>query len=249
MSALPWLDPDDDNQPFPDPAFALREPDGLLAVGGNLSPRRLLRAYRQGIFPWYSLGQPILWWSPDPRTVLFPERIKISRSLRKVLRKREFRLTMDEAFTTVVQRCGEPRGYETGTWITPEINQAYCRLHELGFAHSVESWRGSELIGGLYGVALGRVFYGESMFNRASNASKVALVGLARHLQHWGYRLIDCQMYTDHLASFGAEEICRERFMELLDSYCAVAGRPPSKWSCDDDLLGFRKEARHEHTL
>jgi leucyl/phenylalanyl-tRNA--protein transferase len=244
MSALPWLDPHNDNQPFPDPAFALREPDGLLAVGGNLSPRRLLRAYRQGIFPWYSLGQPILWWSPDPRTVLFPESIRISRSLRKILRRGDFRITMDRAFATVVQRCSEPRGSEPGTWITPEIKQAYCRLHELGFAHSVESWHGSELAGGLYGVALGRVFYGESMFSRVNNASKAALVGLTRHLEHWGYRVIDCQMYTDHLASFGAEEIAREGFMELLDTYCSLAGRAPGKWSCDENLLGFGNEAR-----
>jgi leucyl/phenylalanyl-tRNA--protein transferase len=249
MSALPWLDPDDDDQPFPDPALALREPDGLLAVGGSLSPRRLLRAYRQGIFPWYCLGQPILWWSPNPRTVLFPDKIRISRSLRKVLRKGDFRISMDEAFAEVVRRCGEPRGRESGTWITPEVNQAYCRLHELGLAHSVESWRDSDLVGGLYGVALGQVFYGESMFSRVSNASKVALVGLARHLEHWRYRVIDCQMYTDHLASFGAEEISREQFMELLDRYCSLTERVPGRWNCNLDLLGFGREAHHEHTL
>lgn len=235
MSSLPWLDPDDDDQPFPLPEYALREPDGLLAVGGNLSPRRLLRAYRQGIFPWYSNGQPILWWSPDPRTVLFPECIRISHSLRKILRKGHFSMTMDTAFETVIDRCSEPRDDTAQTWITPEMKVAYCRLHELGYAHSVEAWRENELVGGLYGVALGRVFYGESMFSRASNASKIALVGLTEQLQRWRFALIDCQMHTSHLIRMGAEVIPRSLFMELLNRFCSLPGRD-GIWRCDPVL-------------
>ena len=155
---LPWLDPRDDNQPFPHPDRALAEPSGLLAAGGSLSPRRLLRAYRLGIFPWYSSGQPILWWSPDPRLVLFPERIKISRSLRKTLRRGSFAVTADTDFAAVVAACAGPRGLDLGTWITPEMHRAYCRLHRLGHAHSIEIWHGDGLVGGLYGVAVGQVF-------------------------------------------------------------------------------------------
>ncbi|MDX1654711.1 MAG: leucyl/phenylalanyl-tRNA--protein transferase, partial [Candidatus Competibacteraceae bacterium] len=174
MTVLSWLDPHDDRQPFPHPETALEEPDGLLAVGGSLSPVRLLSAYRQGIFPWYSAGQPILWWSPNPRTVLFPERFHCSRSLRKTLRQQRFQVTLDRAFEQVVYQAAQPRRDQTGTWITPAMARAYTHLHTLGYAHSVESWYQGELVGGLYGVALGRVFYGESMFSRMSDASKVA---------------------------------------------------------------------------
>ena len=237
MNHPPWLDPEDDNQPFPDPELALRDPDGLLALGGNLSPRRLLRAYRQGIFPWYCPGQPILWWSPDPRMILFPERIKISRSLRKVLKKQLFLVTMDTAFNIVIQRCSEPRAEQTGSWITPEMAVAYKRLHRLGHAHCVETWHQGKLVGGLYGVAIGQVFYGESMFTRRPDASKVALVYLCTQLQRWGFSLIDCQMHTAHLIRMGAEDIPRSTFIKLLNRYCTAPDRSGC-WRFDDDLMG-----------
>ena len=233
---LPWLDPRDDGQPFPPPDRALTEPDGLLAAGGNLSPRRLLRAYRQGIFPWYSTGQPILWWSPDPRLVLFPESVNISRSLRQTLKKGRFTLTADTAFSATIAACAAPRAGQAGTWITPEMNRAYCRLHRLGHAHSIETWHGNELVGGLYGVAVGQVFFGESMFSAMSDASKVALATLATQLRRWGFALIDCQVRTEHLARMGAVEIARATFLQLLDRYCALPGRD-GPWRLDDDLL------------
>ncbi len=217
---LTLLDPDDPRQPFPPPAEALEEPNGLLAVGGDLSPKRLLQAYRLGIFPWYNPGEPILWWSPDPRLVLFPERLKVSRSLRKVLRRGEFQVSFDRAFEAVIDGCAAPRPYETETWITPEMRAAYVTLHRLGHAHSVECWYRGELAGGLYGVAIGQVFYGESMFYRRSDASKVAFVTLVEHLRRWRYRLIDCQVHTRHLQRFGAEEIPRARFTALLRRHC-----------------------------
>ena len=167
-----WLDPQSDPAQFPDPGYALEEPNGLLAVGGDLSPARLLNAYRQGIFPWYSNDQPILWWSPDPRAVLFPDKFRISRSLRKTLRKCPFRVTLDTAFAAVIDACSKPRGDNDGTWITDEMKQAYVQLHRIGFAHSVECWEGDELVGGLYGVSMGKVFFGESMFARTSDASE-----------------------------------------------------------------------------
>lgn len=238
MSDLVWLDPDDDGQPFPSPALALREPDGLLAVGGSLSPQRLLNAYRRGIFPWYSSGQPILWWSPDPRTVLFPQHIKVSRSLHKTLKKDLFSVTMDSAFETVIRRCGEPRRHEPGTWITPQMREAYCRLHRLGHAHCVETWHQGQLVGGLYGVAIGRVFYGESMFTRMSDASKVALLALAAHLREWGFGLIDCQMHTSHMISLGAQDIPRRTFVDYLNRYCTLPG-PQGIWHFDKGLLAM----------
>lgn len=233
---LPWLDPRDDNQPFPHPDRALTEPDGLLAAGGSLNPRRLLRAYRLGIFPWYSSGQPILWWSPDPRLVLFPERIKISRSLRKTLRKGLFAITADIDFPAVMAACAEPRSLAPGTWITPQMHRAYCRLHRLGHAHSIEIWHQGKLAGGLYGVAVGRVFYGESMFSLVSDASKVALVLLAAQLRRWDFAIIDCQVRTDHLLRMGAVEIPRATFLELLQLHCPLPGRD-GPWRIDADLL------------
>lgn len=233
---LPWLDPRNDSQPFPSPEYALTEPDGLLAVGGNLSPRRLLRAYRHGIFPWYSPGQPILWWSPDPRLVLFPETVKVSRSLRKTLKKGLFTVTADTAFAAVIAACAAPRGEDPGTWITPEMNRAYVRLHQLGHAHSIESWHQGELAGGLYGVAVGRVFYGESMFSAASDASKVALAALAAQLRRWQFTLIDCQVHTEHLTRMGAVEIPRATFLQLLERYCVLPGRD-GLWRLDHDLF------------
>ena len=202
--------------PFPDPALAETEPNGLLAVGGDLSPQRLRSAYRLGIFPWYGAGQPILWWSPDPRLVLFPDRLRISRSLRKTLRRGAFTVSLDRNFGAVIRACAAPRPDADGTWILPQIARAYERLHALGLAHSAEAWQGDELVGGLYGVAMGGVFFGESMFSRASDASKVALVHLVRSLAGWGYVLIDCQVYTPHLASLGAVEIPRAEFQRRL---------------------------------
>jgi len=234
---LPWLDPRDDGQPFPPPDRALTEPDGLLAAGGNLSPRRLLRAYRLGIFPWYSAGQPILWWSPDPRLVLFPESVNISRSLRKTLKKGGFALTSDTAFPAVIAACAAPRGrQDAGTWITPEMDRAYCRLHRLGHAHSIETWYGGELAGGLYGVAVGQVFFGESMFSARNDASKLALAALAAQLRRWAFALIDCQVRTEHLARMGAVDIPRATFLQLLERYCTLPGRD-GFWRLDDDLL------------
>lgn len=232
---LPWLDPRDDNQPFPSPDRALVEPDGLLAAGGSLSPRRLLRAYRLGIFPWYAAGQPILWWSPDPRLVLFPECVNISRSLRKTLRKGVFAITTDTVFEQVITACAGPRDGDPGTWITPEMHRAYCRLHRLGHAHSVEIWLQGKLVGGLYGVAVGRVFFGESMFHWVSDASKVALVALAQQLRRWEFAVIDCQVRTEHLASLGAVDIARMTFLQLLDRYCSLPGRDGA-WRLDPDL-------------
>lgn len=206
---IPWLGP---NDPFPPVHNALRDPNGLLAAGADLSPARLLDAYSQGIFPWYNEGEPILWWSPSPRMVLFPPEIRITRSLGKTLRQGRFEVRCDTVFHRVLQKCAEPRPDQNGTWISPEIRAAYQRLHELGYAHSVESWQDGELVGGLYGIALGRVFYGESMFSRVSDASKAALCHLAKYLEIAGFAVIDCQMTTAHLKSMGGREIPRAEF-------------------------------------
>ncbi len=215
-----WLDPADMSYAFPPVEQALREPDGLLAIGGDLAPERIINAYRHGIFPWFSPGQPILWWSPDPRAVLFPEQLKVSRSLRKTLNRGVFHVRFDTSFAQVIRACADtPRRGQPGTWITPEMQQAYIKLHQLGYAHSAESWHGEELVGGLYGIRLGRVFFGESMFSRRTDASKVAFVHLVRKLQEEGVVLIDCQVTTDHLLSLGAEDIPRRRFVELLRLY------------------------------
>ncbi len=188
---------------------------GLLAVGGDLSPQRLLLAYSLGIFPWYNPGEPILWWSPDPRCVLFPEDIHISKSLRKVINRGDLHVTFDQDFTGVITACGQMRSTE-GTWITPEMHQAYVELHRLGFAHSVECWQQHQLVGGIYGLSLGRCFFGESMFSRVDNASKVALVTLCRYLRRLRFRMIDCQQTSKHLLSLGAAEIKRAEFCRLL---------------------------------
>jgi leucyl/phenylalanyl-tRNA--protein transferase len=214
---LTWLQRD--SLHFPPLERALREPDGLLAAGGDLSPQRLLAAYRHGCFPWYQQGQPLLWWSPDPRTVLFPQELHVSRSLAKVLRQQRFQVSFDRDFAAVIKACAEPRSYADGTWITTPMQQAYMRLHELGLAHSVEVWRHGELVGGLYGLAMGQLFFGESMFSRESNASKVGFVTLVRQLQHWGFVLIDCQMTTAHLQGFGAREIPRAQFADWLQRH------------------------------
>jgi leucyl/phenylalanyl-tRNA--protein transferase len=233
MAMLTWLTAD---APFPPLARALQEPNGLLAAGGDLSPERLLLAYRHGIFPWFSEGQPILWWSPDPRMVLFPQELKVSRSLAKTLRKRPFEVRMDTAFSAVMQCCAEPRRGQPGTWISPAMIAAYTRLHELGIAHSVEAWQGDELVGGLYGIALGRMFYGESMFSRATDASKIAFVHLVRQLERWGFGMIDCQMKTAHLASLGAREIPREEFAHRLGELVNYPDHP-GHWQLDTDII------------
>lgn len=216
---LTVLDPRRPDQPFPPLDLALAEPDGLLAVGGDLAPARLLAAYRHGVFPWYEAGQPILWWSPDPRLVLFPDELKVSRSLEKVLRRKNFEFTVDRAFSAVIDACAAPRHGERGTWITPAMRAAYVELHRLGHAHSAEIWMDGQLAGGLYGLALGRVFFGESMFHRVSNASKLAFILLVHLLKAWGYALIDCQVYTAHLQSFGARDIPRREFARLLEGH------------------------------
>ncbi len=206
-----------DKASFPPPHFS--EGDGLLAVGGDLSEERLVKAYYMGIFPWYSDPDPILWWSPDPRLVLFPSELRVSRRLRRTIRSGTFRVTMDTAFEQVIQSCAEiPRKHEKGTWITPEMVAAYCRLHTAGFAHSVEAWSEGRLAGGLYGVAIGRCFFGESMFSNQSNASKVAFVELVEYLHKKKFRLIDCQVTTTHLKNFGAREIPRAEFLNILEA-------------------------------
>lgn len=202
---------------FPPLDTALQEPNGLLAAGGDLSPARLVEAYRHGCFPWYQDGQPILWWSPDPRTVLFPEELHVSRSLAKAVRRQTFEITFDRDFIGVIRGCAAPRDYTDGTWITSPMQSAYIELHRQGFAHSVEAWRDGELVGGLYGLAMGRLFFGESMFSRADNASKVAFVTLVTKLRDWGFSLIDCQMPTEHLHSFGARPITRRVFADYLE--------------------------------
>jgi len=210
---IPWLGSGD---PFPEVERALAEPNGLLAAGADLSLPRLLEAYRSGIFPWFANDQPILWWSPDPRMVLFPAEMKVSRSLARTMRNTRFELRADTAFDEVIEGCRQPRRGESDTWISAEMAAAYAALHRAGFAHSVEAWLDGDLVGGLYGVALGRAFFGESMFTRVSNASKIALVALARQLEQWGFGVIDCQMNTAHLASFGAREIPRAEFTRRL---------------------------------
>lgn len=220
-----WLDPDAREIAFPDVELALQEPDGLLAVGGKLSTEWLLHAYRRGIFPWYGSGQPILWWAPDPRLVLFPSMLHVSRSLAKVISKGKFTVTLDAAFADVIKACAGARTSQTGTWITPEMESAYIDLHHAGHAHSVECWCNGKLAGGLYGVAIGNVFFGESMFTEVTDASKAAFVALVRQLERWGFGLIDCQVYTGHLSSLGATTVPRNKFTTILDQECPKSGR------------------------
>ncbi|OAI19898.1 leucyl/phenylalanyl-tRNA--protein transferase [Methylomonas koyamae] len=220
---LTLLDSDHPEQAFPPLHKALKEPNGLLAFGGCLSPKRIVNAYRHGAFPWFNPGEPILWWSPDPRLVLFPEHLQVSRSLAKTLRKGRFEVRYDTAFKEVIAACAAPRSDSGGTWITDDMCRAYQTLHHLGIAHSCEAWRDGKLAGGLYGLAIGRVFFGESMFHRETDASKVAFVDLVERLSAWGYRLIDCQARSEHLLSLGAEEIPRQRFAELLERLCTQA--------------------------
>ena len=221
---IPWLTGD---APFPPLSKALGEPNGLLCAGGDLTPGRIVDAYRQGIFPWFSAGEPILWWSPNPRMVLFPAEFRISRSLHRKLRASNYDVRLDSAFPDVIRACAEaPRRGQPGTWITREMQHAYRQLFELGVAHSVEVWADEELIGGLYGMAIGRMFYGESMFARATDASKIAAAHLARFLETQGFGMIDCQMNTPHLASLGAREIPRNDFIARLEILVASDAQP-----------------------
>lgn len=230
---IPWLTSD---LSFPPPELALIEPNGLLALGGDLSCKRLIQAYSKGIFPWFNEDEPILWWSPDPRMVLFPAELKIARSLRKALQKHDYQVSADRSFDQVIAACAAPRRNQGGTWINPGMIEAYRELHRMGHAHSVETRIDGKLSGGLYGVALGRAFFGESMFSRTTDASKIAFVHLVKQLARWRFGIIDCQMKTAHLASFGAREIPRTQFtrtVEELIHYRGIEGM----WRLDHDLL------------
>jgi len=233
MSIVPWLGASD---PFPPVEQALTRPNGLVAAGADLSPARLLEAYRRGIFPWPDEdGTPMLWWSPDPRLVLVPSELRVSRSLRKRIRAGTFQVALDRAPAAVLDGCAAPRDADGGTWITPEIRAAYLALHAAGHMHSVEAWRDDRLVGGLYGVSIGRMFFGESMFARETDASKVAFVWLVRQLERWGVDRVDCQVRTDHLVSLGAREVPRTQF--LADVAARVdAPPPPLPWRFDPDL-------------
>jgi leucyl/phenylalanyl-tRNA--protein transferase len=229
---IPFLGPAD---PFPPVEQALDNPDGLLAAGGSLGVKRLVEAYRRGIFPWFNEGDPILWWSPDPRTVLRPPRIHVSHSLRKRLRKHAFMVTIDHAFARVLDGCAAPRAGETGTWLSPAMRRAYKQLHAVGIAHSLEVWMDGELAGGIYGVGLGRMFFGESMFTQRTDASKIGMVSLAAQLDRWQFPLIDCQLETEHLLSLGAEAIPRRQFVAQIER---LVGEPAPSWVMDADLAG-----------
>jgi leucyl/phenylalanyl-tRNA--protein transferase len=221
-------------EPFPPVELAWDEPNGLLAVGGDLSIPRLLNAYKAGVFPWFGPREPIYWWAPNPRTVLFPDKIHITRSLRKSLRNKGYQITFDTCFADVVNACAAPRAYASGTWITHEMHTAYCLLHARDIAHSVEVWNpDGELVGGLYGVATGGVFSGESMFSREPDTSKIAMVAMAYHLQQWGFAVIDCQIENPHLMSMGAENIARVDYMRLLKAH---VHQPPVRWELDSSV-------------
>jgi leucyl/phenylalanyl-tRNA--protein transferase len=226
---LPWLKPDD---PFPPVETALAEPNGLLCAGLDLSPERILDAYRHGIFPWFNPGEPVLWWSPDPRMVLVPAELKISRSLGQRMKRGGYEIRVDTAFREVMLACAAPRAGQHGTWIGRSMLDAYTWLHEMGHAHSVETWMDGELAGGLYGIAIGRMFYGESMFSRRTDASKLALAHLCRQLAAWGFGLIDCQMETAHLASLGARPVPRGVFIRELKRLLELQ-LVPSPWRFD----------------
>ena len=234
MTSLRWLKQADGPQALPNPRSALREPNGLLAAGGSLEPEWLLEAYRHGIFPWYEQGQPILWWCPDPRAILWPRDLKVSRSLRRSLRRRAYSVTADRAFAAVVDACAAPRRYTDATWITPDMAAAYKRMHALGWAHSFETWRGEDLVGGMYGLSIGRVFFGESMFARAPDASKVALARAIEFLRARGCELLDCQVASSHMTTLGATLVPREGFVRLLDELCV----PPHESGSWTDAMG-----------
>ena len=237
---IPWLA---ERSPFPPVERALKHPNGLLAAGGDLSAERLLAAYRNGIFPWYSEGEPLLWWSPDPRMVLYTAEMKISRTLTKSTRNRGYEVRIDTAFSRVLEGCAGARRGQPGTWLGPDMRAAYLRLHELGYAHCFETWQADTLVGGLYGMAIGRMFYGESMFSRATDASKVALAALACELRARGFPMIDCQMNTPHLASLGAREIKRTDFLRAVSALVSYA-EPPGRWNLGDPRVAPQDEAQ-----
>ena len=226
---LPWLQ--DETAPFPPIDQAIDEPNGLLAAGGTLSHQRLVSAYRAGIFPWYSPGEPILWWSPDPRCVLVPDQLHISKSMRKRLKKDDYHVTFNRNFSAVIDACSAPRKGEDGTWITNEMKAAYEKLHQQGLAHSVEVYIEGELVGGLYGLSMGKLFFGESMFSKVKDCSKIAFIKMVEQLQKWGYALIDCQVSNDHLFSLGAQEITWDEFQCYLDQY--IDSHTQTKWEFD----------------
>ena len=233
---ITWLDPHDGTAAFPNVEDALQNPEGLLAAGGDLSTNRLLNAYRQGIFPWYEDGQPILWWSPNPRGVMHTDKFKISASLRKALRKHQWTVTFDGNFKKTVIACAAPRNYARGTWITNEMTESYTALHQQGYAHSVELWNyRKHLIGGIYGVLIGKMFFGESMFSFETNASKIALAYLVTHLHHWGFPLLDCQLPSAHLASLGAEAVTRADYINAMTPLCNQQLNN-FKWKLDETL-------------
>lgn len=234
MSNLPWLE--SGSTQFPDTDLALEDPNGLLAAGDTLTSDQLLAAYQRGIFPWFEDGQPVLWWSPSPRLVLKPSELHISKSMKKVLRRGQYQVTTDTCFDEVIRACAEPRDDQDGTWITEEIIEAYNHLHDLGYAHSVEVWQDKQLVGGLYGIAMGKVFFGESMFSLADNASKYGFITMAETLKATGYRLIDCQVHTNHLASLGAMEIPRPEFEDYLLNCIEDPTRKPQWPKCFSSL-------------
>jgi leucyl/phenylalanyl-tRNA--protein transferase len=237
QNKLYWIAENILAEEFPDISHALTEPDGLLAIGGVLNPSLLLDAYRKGIFPWYSEGQPVMWWSPDPRCVLFPDEFKISRSLKKSSRKGDYIITFDLAFSDVVKSCAEPRLTSPGTWITQSVIKNYQLLHESGHAHSVECWHGETLVGGLYGIAIGKIFFGESMFSHTADASKICLAHLVHLVKKQGYELIDCQVTSDHLKSLGAKTIPRNDFSDILALSCGEAhGKSEPDWPYISDF-------------
>lgn len=244
MTGLHWITPDEPADAFPPVERALRDPDGLLAVGGDLSLPRLLGAYRKGIFPWYNPGQPVLWWSPDPRAVLFPAELHMSRSLRRTLRRGRFAFSVNRAFIEVMQRCADvPRHGQRGTWITGEMLAAYAELHAAGYAHSVETWRDGRLVGGIYGVALGHVFFGESMFSLEPDASKAALTLLVREMLARDFVVLDCQVGSAHLERLGSREIRRGDFLQILARH---TDEKPQRWQLEarvDDLHAFDPRA------
>lgn len=223
---LHWLDPRSPNQPFPPVHLAMRDPNGLLAIGGDLSSQRLLRAYAQGIFPWFNPDEPILWWCPDPRAVLAPADLHVSRSLRRRLNRQDYTVTLDRAFTSVLDACAAPRKKSRGTWLGDDMQVAYRELHSEGYAHSIEVWREGALIGGLYGVALGRMFFGESMFTRETDSSKIAIYWLCEQLRAWKFELMDCQISSSHLLTLGAREVARDEFLRELRPAVSRSGHP-----------------------
>lgn len=233
MPDIPWLENNGDR--FPDVELALTDPDGLLAVGGELSIARLMNAYSSGIFPWYEEDQPVLWWSPNPRCVLYPDQIHVSRSLKKTLRKTRFKVTFDTAFSDVIALCADLRADQEGTWITSDIMASFQQLHELGIAHSVEVWELNnekpQLVGGLYGIAMGKVFFGESMFSRRTDASKIALTHLCQQLQSWNFDLIDCQVDSEHLQSLGTTMLARSEFITHITA--SIDDPQHSNWKHD----------------